>query len=153
MIEIPFVVLSIRHLQLAPLNSMSWLRRATLDLRLSTPADRRLRMSRSIRPEKVIVELLGSDEVFELFQTGKRPVFKDLFRHVNPLEQTIELFRSASRVPSASGLVMASMSKRRRGAPAADRMIRLANWSRHVSPLKPRPRPLRRNGRYVMELV
>ena len=50
----------------------------------------------------MVVELLGSDEVFELFQTRKRPVFKDLFRHVNPLEQIIELFRSASRVPGAS---------------------------------------------------
>src|SRR2546430_2956998 len=59
-------------------------------------------MSRSIRPEKVVVELLGSDEVFELFQTRKCPVFKDLFRHVNPLEQIIEVFRSASRVPGAS---------------------------------------------------
>jgi len=47
----------------------------------------------------VVVELLDSDEVFQLFQTLKRPVFKDLSRDVNPLEQIIELVRSASRVP------------------------------------------------------
>ena len=36
------------------------------------------------------------------FRARKGLVFKDLFRHVNPLEQIIELSRSVSRVPGAS---------------------------------------------------
>jgi len=61
----------------------------------------------------------ASVQVFELFQTRKRPVFKDLFRHVNPLEQIIELFRSASRVPGASdpGKCLRIFSKDTRLAP------------------------------------
>lgn len=76
-------------------------------------------MSRSIRPEKVVVELLGSDEVFELFQTGKRPVFEDLFRHLNPLEKMVKLFRPASRVPSASepGQMLTNLFERHAVAP------------------------------------
>src|SRR5438874_12231426 len=46
--------------------------------------------------------MLGPYQVFQLFQARKRPVFKDVFRHVNPLEQIIKLFRSAAGVPSAS---------------------------------------------------
>src|SRR5437773_8233553 len=54
------------------------------------------------RPEELRIDLLRPYQVFQLFQARKRPVFKDLFRHVNPLEQIIELSCSASRVPSAS---------------------------------------------------
>jgi hypothetical protein len=48
-----------------------------------------------------------------LFKARKHPLFEDLFRHVNPLEQIIELLRSASRVPSASdsGEMFAIFSK------------------------------------------
>src|SRR5438034_10420298 len=53
------------------------------------------------RPEELRIDLLRPYQVFELFQARKRPVFKDLFRHVNPLEQIIELSCSASHVPSA----------------------------------------------------
>src|SRR5207253_10175451 len=37
-----------------------------------------------------------------LFEARKRPVFKDVFRHINSLEQIKKLFRSAAGVPSAS---------------------------------------------------
>ena len=37
-----------------------------------------------IRPEELRIGLLGSYQVFQLFEAHKRPVFKDLFRHVNP---------------------------------------------------------------------
>ena len=56
------------------------------------------------RPEELRIDLLRPYQIFQLFQTRKYPVFKDLCRHVNPLEQIIELFCSASRVPSASEL-------------------------------------------------
>ena len=55
----------------------------------------------SARPEELRVDLLRPYQVFQLFQARKRPVFKDLFRHVNPLEKIIKLFRPAPRVPSA----------------------------------------------------
>ena len=38
------------------------------------------------RPEELRIDLLRPYQVFQLFQAGKRPVFKDLFRHLNPLE-------------------------------------------------------------------
>ena len=47
------------------------------------------------------IDLLRLDQVFQLFEAHKRPVFKDVFRHVNPLEQIIKLLRPASRIPSA----------------------------------------------------
>jgi hypothetical protein len=47
----------------------------------------------STRPEELRIDLLRPYQVFQLFQTRKRPVFKDLFRHLNPLEQIIELLR------------------------------------------------------------
>src|SRR6266536_3015604 len=56
----------------------------------------------SARPEKLRIDLLRLYQVFQLFETRKRPVFKDLFRHVNPFEQIIELSCSASGVPGAS---------------------------------------------------
>jgi hypothetical protein len=37
-----------------------------------------------IRPEELRIGLLGSYQVFQLFEAHKRPVFKDFFRHVNP---------------------------------------------------------------------
>src|SRR5262249_10270970 len=52
-------------------------------------------------PEELRIDLLRPYQVFQLFQASKRPVFEDLSRHVNPLKQIIELFRPASRVPSA----------------------------------------------------
>jgi hypothetical protein len=55
-----------------------------------------------IRPEELGVDLLRLYQVFQLLEACKRPVFKDVFRHVNPLEQIIELSCSASCVPSAS---------------------------------------------------
>src|SRR6516165_7201189 len=64
-------------------------------------ANRSLRPG-AIGPKKLRIDLLRPYQVFQLFQTRKRPVFKDLFRHVNPLEEIIELFCSASRIPSAS---------------------------------------------------
>src|SRR5436190_2330338 len=54
------------------------------------------------RPEELRIDLLRPYQVFQLFQAREGPVFKDLFRHFNPLEQIIELLRPASRVPSAS---------------------------------------------------
>jgi hypothetical protein len=54
-----------------------------------------------IRPEELGVNLLRLYQVFQLFETREGPVFKDLVRHVNSLEQIIELSCSASRVPSA----------------------------------------------------
>ena len=54
------------------------------------------------RPEELRIDLLRPYQVFQLFQARKRPIFKDLFRHINPLEQIIELFCSALRVPNAS---------------------------------------------------
>src|SRR4029453_8451096 len=54
------------------------------------------------RPKELRIDLLRPYQVFQLFEARKRPVFEDLFRHVNPLEQIIELFCSASRIPSAS---------------------------------------------------
>ena len=57
-----------------------------------------------IRPEELGVDLLRLYQVFQLFQARKRPVFKHIFGHVNPLEQIIELFRSTADVPSASEL-------------------------------------------------
>jgi hypothetical protein len=45
------------------------------------------------------IDLLRLDQVFQLFEARKRSVFKDVFRHVNPLEQIIKLFRSAAGVP------------------------------------------------------
>jgi hypothetical protein len=54
------------------------------------------------RPEQLRFGLLGSYQVFQLFEVHKRPVFKDLFRHVNPLEQIKKLFCSAAGIPSAS---------------------------------------------------
>lgn len=62
-----------------------------------------------IRPEELRIGLLGSYQVFQLFEAHKRPVFKDLFRHVNPLEQIIKLFCSArvdtlSRTKTQSGV-------------------------------------------------
>src|SRR5437667_5487798 len=55
-----------------------------------------------IRPEELGVDLLRLYQVFQLLEARKRPVFKDFFRHVNPLEQVMKLFRSAASVPSAS---------------------------------------------------
>src|SRR6184192_3440231 len=55
-----------------------------------------------IRPEELGIDLLRLYQVFQLFEARKRPVFKDFFRHVNPLEQVMKLFRSAAGVPSAS---------------------------------------------------
>src|SRR5437667_10435972 len=57
--------------------------------------------------------MLGPYQVFQLFQARKRPVFKDVFRHVNPLEQIIKLFRSTAGVPSASepGQMLANLLK------------------------------------------
>ena len=57
-----------------------------------------------IRPEELGVDLLRLYQVFQLFEARKRPVFKDVFCHVNLLEQIIKLFRSAARIPSASEL-------------------------------------------------
>jgi hypothetical protein len=54
-----------------------------------------------IRPEEVGIDLLRPYQVFQLFQASKRAVLKDLFGHVNPLKEIIELFPAASRVPSA----------------------------------------------------
>jgi hypothetical protein len=53
-------------------------------------------------PEELGVDLLRLYQVFQLLEARKRPVFKDLFCHVNPLEQIIKLFCSASCVPGAS---------------------------------------------------
>jgi hypothetical protein len=66
-----------------------------------------------IRPEELRIGLLGSYQVFQLFEAHKRPVFKDLFRHVNPLEQIIKLFCSAAGVSSASepGQMFANLLK------------------------------------------
>jgi len=66
-----------------------------------------------IRPEELAVNLLRPYQVFQLFEAHKRPVFKDLFRHVNPLEQIIKLFCSAAGVPSASepGQMFANLLK------------------------------------------
>src|SRR5207249_2510307 len=55
-----------------------------------------------IRPEKLGVDLLRLYQVFQLLEARKRPVFKDFFCHVNPLEQVMKLFRSAAGVPNAS---------------------------------------------------
>src|SRR5215475_6349678 len=52
-----------------------------------------------IRPEEVGIDLLRPYQVFQLFKTRKRPVLEDLFRHVNPFKQIVELVCSASRVP------------------------------------------------------
>ncbi len=41
---------------------------------------------RFIFPEELRIDLLRPYQVFQLFQARKRPVFKDLFRHVNPFE-------------------------------------------------------------------
>ena len=67
-----------------------------------------------IRPEELGVDLLRLYQVFQLFEARKRPVFKDLFGHVNPLEQIIELFRSAAGIPSASkpGQMLANLLER-----------------------------------------
>src|SRR5262245_46874071 len=66
------------------------------------------------RPEELRIDLVRPYQVFQLFQARKRSVFKDLFRHVNPLEQIIELFCSASRVPGASepGQMLANLLER-----------------------------------------
>src|SRR4029077_2656353 len=48
------------------------------------------------------IDLLRLDQVFQLFEARKRPVFKNFFCHVNPLEQIRKLFRSAAGVPGAS---------------------------------------------------
>src|SRR5262245_18017440 len=63
-------------------------------------ANRSLRPG-AIGPKKLRIDLLRPYQVFQLFQARKRPVFKDLFRHVNPLEEIIELFCSPSGVPNA----------------------------------------------------
>ena len=47
----------------------------------------------SAPPEELGVDLLRPYQVFQLFQAREGPVFKDLFRHVNTLEQIIELLR------------------------------------------------------------
>ena len=39
-----------------------------------------------IGPKKLRIDLLRPYQVFQLFQARERPVFKDLFRHLNPLE-------------------------------------------------------------------
>src|SRR5881394_154503 len=55
-----------------------------------------------IRPEELGIDLLRLYQIFQLFEARKRPVFKDVFRHINSLEQIKKLFRSAAGVPSAS---------------------------------------------------
>jgi hypothetical protein len=55
-----------------------------------------------IRPEELGIALQCPYQAFQLLQTIKCPVFNDLFRHVNSLEQIIELFRSVAGVPGAS---------------------------------------------------
>jgi hypothetical protein len=42
--------------------------------------------SNAFPPEESRIDLLGSDEILKLFETGKRPVLKDHLGHVNPLE-------------------------------------------------------------------
>src|SRR4029077_15053907 len=66
-----------------------------------------------IRPEELGIDLLRLYQVFQLFEALKRPAFKDVFRHVNPLEEIIKLFRSAAGVPSASelGQMLANLLK------------------------------------------
>jgi len=66
-----------------------------------------------IRPEELRIGLLGSYQVFQLFEAHKRPVFKDLFRHVNPLEQIIKLFapRRASQAHLNPGKCLRIFSK------------------------------------------
>ena len=39
-----------------------------------------------IRPEELRIDLLRPYQIFQLFQAGEGPAFKDLFRHLNPLE-------------------------------------------------------------------
>jgi len=43
-----------------------------------------------IRPEELAVNLLRPYQVFQLFEARKRPVFKDIFRHVDPLEKIVK---------------------------------------------------------------
>ena len=38
------------------------------------------------RPEERLINLTGANEIFELFQTRKRPELKDFWSHVDPLE-------------------------------------------------------------------
>jgi hypothetical protein len=55
-----------------------------------------------IRPEELAVNLLRPYQVFQLFEARKRPVFKDIFRHVDPLEKIVKLLRPPSHVPATS---------------------------------------------------
>src|SRR6266516_1486232 len=54
------------------------------------------------RPEELRIDLLRPYQVFQLFQAREGPVFKNLFRHVNTLEQIKELLHSYSTRPSAA---------------------------------------------------
>jgi hypothetical protein len=55
-----------------------------------------------IRPEELAVNLLRPYQVFQLFEARKRPGFKDIFRHVDPLEKIVKLLRPPSHVPPTS---------------------------------------------------
>ena len=50
-------------------------------------------------PEKFFIYLLRANEMFKLFQPGKSPVLENFRRHVNSLEQIMELLRPASGIP------------------------------------------------------
>jgi len=72
-----------------------------------------------IRPEELAVNLLRPYQVFQLFEARKRPVFKDIFRHVDPLEKIVKLLRPPSHVPATSepGQMFANLLKGHAVAP------------------------------------
>jgi hypothetical protein len=71
-----------------------------------------------IRPEELAVNLLRPYQLFQLFEARKRPVFKDIFRHVDPLEKIVKLLRPLSHVPATSepGANVCESSQRTRGS-------------------------------------
>jgi hypothetical protein len=76
----------------------------------------------------------GSYQVFQLSEAHKRPVFKDLFRHVNPLEQIIKLF--CSRGGSVNSRQPKNLSHERTGCQKpGPREPRLVRFARDLSPL------------------
>jgi hypothetical protein len=72
-----------------------------------------------IRPEELAVNLLRPYQVLQLFEARKRPVFKDIFRHVDPLEKIVKLLRPPSHVPATSepGQMFANLLKGHAVAP------------------------------------
>ena len=98
-----------------------------------------------IRPEELAVNVLRPYQVFQLFEARKSPVFKDIFRHVDPLEKIVKLLRTPVARPSPTsepGQMFANLLKGHALAP-----IILAGSSETYTTAQERPRLLRLQSR------